>query len=98
MPNMQIDDKLISYLEDLSCLRLSLDEKSRLTAELQGIIDCMARLAEVNTDGVAECSHPLDNINVFRDDEALPSFNRELILKNAAARNDEMFIAPKTVD
>ena len=95
---MLIDDKLIAYLEDLSCLRLSADEKSCLTGELQEIIDCMAKLADVNTEAVPECSNPLDKVNVFRDDEALPSFGRELILKNAPNRNEEMFIAPKTVD
>jgi len=95
---MQIDDELISYLEDLSCLTLTVDEKSRLTGDLQEILDYMARLGKVNTDGVPERSHPFDNVNVFRDDKAHPSYDRELILKNAPERNDEMFIAPRTVE
>ena len=95
---MQIDDKLIAYLEDLSCLALSADEKSRLAGDLLEILDYMARLGELSTDGVTERSHPFDNTNVFRDDMALPSSDRELILKNAPARNDEFFIAPKTVE
>jgi len=95
---MQIDGSLISYLEDLSCLTLSDSEKSRLTGDLQKILDYMARLSELNTDGVPERSHPFDNVNVFRDDEVRPSLDRELILKNAPVRNDEMFVAPKTVE
>jgi len=95
---MQIDDKLISYLEDLSCLTLSSDEKKRLTGDLQEILDYMARLGELNTDGVNERSHPFDNVNDFRDDEAYPSFDRALILQNAPNRNDEMIIAPRTVE
>jgi aspartyl/glutamyl-tRNA(Asn/Gln) amidotransferase C subunit len=94
---MQIDDKLLAYLVDLSCLTLSDNEKAKLTHDLQEILDYMARLGELNTDGVVERSHPFDNINVFRDDEARPSFDRELILRNAPARNDKMIIAPKTV-
>jgi aspartyl-tRNA(Asn)/glutamyl-tRNA(Gln) amidotransferase subunit C len=58
----------------------------------------MAKLKDINTDGVAECVSPLDNFNIFRDDESRPSFDRELILQNAPRRNDEFFIAPKTVD
>jgi aspartyl/glutamyl-tRNA(Asn/Gln) amidotransferase C subunit len=96
--NMQIDNKLITYLEDLSCLTLSEGEKSRLTGDLQEILGYMAKLGELNTEGVSERSHPFDNVNVFRDDEAFPSQDRALILKNAAAKNDEMFIAPKTVE
>jgi len=95
---MQIDDKLLSYLEDLSCLTFSADEKTKLAKDLQEILDYMARLGELDTNGVVERSHPFDNVNDFRDDTVFPSFNRELILKNAPVRNDEAIIAPKTVE
>lgn len=95
---MQIDDKLIAYLEDLSCLTLLADEKTRLAGDLQEILDYMARLGELNTDGVPERSHPFDNVNAFRDDKVSASFDRELILKNAPEQNGECFIAPKTVE
>ena len=95
---MQIDDNLISYLEDLSCLTLSDEEKQRLTGDLGDIISGMAKLSELDTSGVSERSHPFDNVNAFREDETAPSVERELIMKNAPNRNDEMFIAPKTVE
>jgi len=95
---VEIDAKLIAYLEDLSCLTLSDDEKTRLTGDLQKILDYMARLGELATNGVAERSHPFDNVNAFRGDETRPSFARELILRNAPAKNDACIIAPKTVE
>jgi len=95
---MQIDDKLIAYLEDLSCLTLSDGEKTRLSGDLQKILGYMARLGELDTAGVDERSHPFDKVNAFRDDEVHPSFARELILQNAPIKNDEMIIAPKTVE
>jgi aspartyl-tRNA(Asn)/glutamyl-tRNA(Gln) amidotransferase subunit C len=108
---MQIDDQLLTYLEDLSCLTLSDDEKTSFKKDLQEILDSMARLGELNTDGVSERSHPfepqpsaqregspLDDVNIFRDDTARPSFDRELIVRNAPVKNDEFFIAPKTVE
>jgi len=95
---VEIDEKLIAYLEDLSCLTLSADEKARLTGDLQKILDYMARLGELDTNGVSERSHPFDDVNAFRDDEARPSFERELILRNAPARNDAFTVAPKTVE
>jgi len=95
---MQIDDKLLAYLEDLSCLTLSDNEKIRLTGDLQEILDYMARLGEIDTNGVVERSHPFDNVNVFRDDEIGPSFDRALILQNAPVKNNEAIIAPKTVE
>jgi len=95
---MQIDEKLINYLEDLSCLTLTAQEKLRLSGDLEKILGYMDRLGELDTNGVSERSHPFDNVNVFRDDEAKASFDRELILQNAPQRNYEMFIAPKTVE
>jgi len=99
---MQIDENLITYLEDLSCLTLSDSEKSRLTGDLQKILDYMARLGELDFTGVID--HPsdyraaCDNVNTFRDDVVHPSFDRDLILMNAPVKNDEMIIAPKTVE
>ena len=95
---MQVDDSLIAYLEDLSCLAFSDDEKKRIAGDLEKILNAMDRLNELNTDGVSERSHPFDNVNAFREDEVRASYDRELILKNAPERNDEMIIAPKTVE
>ena len=95
---MQIDDKLISYLEELSYLTLNADEKSQFTTNLQQILDYMAKLSTLDTEGVAERSHPFDNYNDFREDKPGKPFDRDLILQNAPVHNNEMFIAPKTVE
>jgi len=95
---MHIDDKLLSYLEDLSFLTLSDSEKNRLAGDLREILDRMGRLHEINTDGASERSHPFDKTNAFRDDQAFPSFDRELLLKNAPVTSGTMFIAPKAIE
>jgi len=95
---MQIDEKLIEYLEDLSCLTLSEGEKTRLTKDLGDILTGMNRLGELDTSGVFERSHPFDDVNAFREDEAVPSFDRELILRNAYASDGVSILAPKTVE
>ena len=95
---MQIDKNLITYLEDLSCLTLTNDEKIKLKDDLSKILNGMARLSELDTKGVTERSHPFDNVNAFRDDKIQTSFDRELILCNAPNKTDEMFVAPKIVE
>jgi aspartyl-tRNA(Asn)/glutamyl-tRNA(Gln) amidotransferase subunit C len=95
---MQIDEKLVTYLEDLSCLALSDEEKRRLQGDLRDILSGMARLGDLNTENVIERSHPFDNMNALREDEVHPSYDRELILKNAPHKNDGMFVTPKTVE
>jgi len=95
---MKIDKSLISYLEDLSCLSLSNEEKKHITKDLRSILEGMAQLERLNTKNVPERSHPFDNVNSFRDDIVHPSFDRELILKNAPKKNNEMFVAPRTIE
>ncbi|MCL2254665.1 MAG: Asp-tRNA(Asn)/Glu-tRNA(Gln) amidotransferase subunit GatC [Lachnospiraceae bacterium] len=94
---MTIDNKLISYLEDLSYLSLADDEKVRLTGDLEEILNYMARLKELDTENVSERSHPFDNVNAFRDDEVMASFDRQLILRNAPVEEAGMFSSPQTV-
>ena len=95
---MEIDGKLIAYLEDLSCLTLTDSEKKRLAEDLKQILGDMECLGDLNTADVPERSHPFDNTNAFRDDVIRASFDRELILKNAPDRNEGMFSAPKTIE
>ena len=95
---MVIDNKLIEYLEDLSSLMISDEEKPRLGADLEAILNSMSQLSELDTVGIPERSHPFDDVNAFRADEAGKSFDRELILRNAPDKNDEMIIAPKTIE
>ncbi|MCL2441539.1 MAG: Asp-tRNA(Asn)/Glu-tRNA(Gln) amidotransferase subunit GatC [Treponema sp.] len=95
---MKIDDKQISYLEDLAHLSLSGGERTRFIDDLQNILDGVSQIIGLNTDGVKECTCPIDSVNVFRNDEKKPSLDRELILKNAPARNEEYFITPKTIE
>jgi len=99
---MQIDNSLISYLEDLSCLFFSDEEKNRLIDDLQKTLTSLTGLSELDTAGVPESASPWDtfndNVNIFRADEVRPSLDRALLLQNAPVKNEEFFIAPKTVD
>jgi len=95
---MQVDDKLIRYLEELSYIALSDEERGDMISSVQRVLDKMSGLKELNTEGVLELTHPIDNVNVFRDDVVEASLDRSLLLKNARQKNEEMFIVPKTVE
>ena len=93
----EINDELITYLEDLSYLKLSDDEKKRMKTDLKEILKKMSVLGEIDLTNVPTRSHPYDNKNAFREDIPEKSFDRELILKNAPKKDDETFIVPITV-
>lgn len=93
-----IDDKLIAYLEELSRLRLTDEDKEKAKTDLTRILDYVDKLNELDTEGVDPMSHPFDFTNNFRKDEVGASFDRELILKNAPKKKDGCFQVPKTVE
>jgi len=95
---MKIDDKLIGYLENLSRLTLTGEEKEQAKTDLTGIIEYMAKLGELDTEGLPALSHPFAVVNRFREDEVTQSYERGQILANAPVKSEEYFSAPKTVE
>ncbi|MCL1832672.1 MAG: Asp-tRNA(Asn)/Glu-tRNA(Gln) amidotransferase subunit GatC [Oscillospiraceae bacterium] len=92
---MKID---VAYLEELSYLTFADEEKVTVAGDLEKMLAQVHIITEVDTNGVDECVHPSDCVNVFREDVVVPSCDRALLLQNAANHDDEMFIAPKTVE
>lgn len=64
---MHID---IAKLEQLAKIRLTPEEHAMLSAQLPSILDYVAKLQEVNTDGVSPVAYISELINVWRDDVA----------------------------
>ncbi|MCL2092688.1 MAG: Asp-tRNA(Asn)/Glu-tRNA(Gln) amidotransferase subunit GatC [Treponema sp.] len=95
---MNLDDQLLRRLEDLSCLNLEAEERKRIHQELPEAITMLSIIEGAPTEGLDECHNPLDRVNMFRQDEAFPSYDRALILSNAPHKNNEAIIAPKTVE
>ena len=95
---MRIDDELITYLESLSKLELTSQERERAKAELSAFIGYMAKLSEVDTEGVRACSNPVGIVNRFREDVAEPSLPRELVLRGAPEKDEQYYQVPQTVE
>ena len=95
---MVIDEKLIKYLEDLSFITLSDEERERVRTDLESIIAGMDLLSKLDTGSVSELAPSLNFKTELRKDEIRPSFPRDEILKNAPEANGETFIVPKAVE
>jgi len=95
---MQINDELITYLEDLSRLRLSKDEEEKAKVDLGKILNYIDKLNELDTINVEAISHPFAFTNNFREDTLTASFERDIILENAPVKKDGCFKVPKTVE
>jgi len=59
----------IEHMATLARLRLSADEKERLSDQLGTVLEYIEKLKELNTDDVEPTAHVLGLSNVFREDE-----------------------------
>lgn len=78
----------------LGRLRLGADELDQITAQLAQIVSYVDQLSEVDTSSVLPMAHAIEMANVFADDCARPSWDREAILANASKRDDECYRVP----
>ena len=57
----------------------------------------MEKLNELDTEKVQPLSHPIEQINVFREDILKPSISQEKALKNAPDKDEQYFKVPKVI-
>ncbi len=93
---MQVDQGLISYLEKLSALALTDEEKRMLSGELDEILGYMALLSGLDTEEATESGLAIGGV-YGRDDAVTPSLERDKLLQNAPKSAHGMFAAPRTV-
>ena len=87
--------KDVEHIAALAKLKFTDEEKKKLQAELNKILEYMDKINELDLEGV----EPLENINntenVFREDAAEKCLTKEEALKNAPAKTDDFFKVPK---
>ena len=95
---MKINDELITYLENLSRLELTPGEREQAKDELGVFIGYLSKLSEADTGGQPALSHSFGAVNRFREDEVEPSLPRELVLREAAEKDELCYQVPQTVE
>lgn len=80
--------------------RLSLDagEADRAALELESLLDYVAVLESVDTEGVPPTSHVLALRTPLRDDAATEALDPELALSNAPERDGTAFVVPTVIE
>ena len=78
----------------LARLRFNDEELETLTTQLGQVVEYVRQLEELDTESVQPMAHVEDTHNVFADDVAQPSLDREDALANAPKRDDECYRVP----
>ena len=78
---MSISKEQVKHIAKLARLKLNDEELESYTKELSSILDYIEKLNELDTANVEPLTHPIENNNVFREDELEDSVSREDALK-----------------
>jgi len=95
---MSVTRKDVEYIAELARLKFKEEELENFTHQLNEILSYVDKLNELNTDNIEPLSHPVENINVFRNDELKKSISTEDALKNTSDKTDEFFKVPKVIN
>ena len=93
MSSLSRDD--VAKLAGLARIEMSEEELVSLSSQFGMFLDAVARVQEVNLEGVIATSHPQPIQNVFREDQVLPSLTPEQALSGAPAQEEQRFRVPQ---
>lgn len=93
-----MSDFNLAYVAKLARIELTPEEETRLAAQMANILGYVAKLNEVNVEGVEPTAHPFPLVNVTRPDEPVPSLSHEAALSNAPAQAGGLFLVPKILE
>ena len=89
-----IDRAEVLHVARLARLALSEEELERMSRELSAVLDHIAKISELDLEGVLPTSHVVEVENALREDEPGPSLPREQALAAAPAVEADGFLVP----
>lgn len=87
----EIDQKVVRYVADLARIALTDEEVERFTGQLSVVLDAVGKLRQVDTGSIPPTASVLPLENVMREDDVRPSLPLEDAMRNAPARDGDLF-------
>ena len=88
----------LAHVASLARLALKEDEIASMTGDLEQMLDYVATLGQLDTEGVAPTAHGFDLATPLRPDEPVAPFDPELAVSNAPEREGTAFLVPKVLE
>jgi len=95
---LRLSQQEVEHIALLSRLKLTDEERERMTTQLNDIMRFFEQLGELDTSDVEPTSHVIPMSNVLRADEARPSLPVEDVLESAPERVGDTFRVPRVVE
>jgi aspartyl-tRNA(Asn)/glutamyl-tRNA(Gln) amidotransferase subunit C len=94
----RITRQQVDRIAELAQLSLSGSEAEAMERDLERILDYVAALTRVDTEGVVPTAHAIAMPTPMREDEPSPPMAPELVVANAPASAGTAFLVPKVID
>ncbi|MDC0302659.1 Asp-tRNA(Asn)/Glu-tRNA(Gln) amidotransferase subunit GatC [bacterium] len=88
----------VRYVANLARIKLSEEEVTRYSSQLEDIMGYIEKLGEVDVEGIEPSAHPIEMSNRVRKDEPVPSLPAEGFLQNTPDQANGQLRVPKVVD
>jgi aspartyl-tRNA(Asn)/glutamyl-tRNA(Gln) amidotransferase subunit C len=95
---MKVDQEALQKIAHLARLEVRPEEETELLNSLNGVLNWMEQLNEVDTTGVEPLTHISTETNVLREDVAGNHLAREQAFANAPQHDDQFFEVPKVLE
>ena len=98
---MKLTEKEVRYVADLANLSFSDEEVRKFARELDGILEHMDKLNELDTSNVepmAQVLYAADETATLRPDVERPPLGAELALANAPLKGSGYFKVPRVIE
>jgi len=94
---MSVTKNDVEHIAKLAKLEIAEDEINEFTSQLNQVLEYVDKLNELDTENVKPLSHPVEGVNVFREDKLRESSTTEDALRNSASKTDKYFKVPKVI-
>jgi aspartyl-tRNA(Asn)/glutamyl-tRNA(Gln) amidotransferase subunit C len=95
---MSVDRATVRHIARLARIAISGEEEVRLVHELNGILDFVTQLDEIDTSAVEPMTRVAAMTMKKRKDEVTDGFCADQILKGAPKVDDHYFVVPKIIE
>ena len=87
--------KDVEHVAKLARLELTEEEKETYTKQLGDVLKYVEQMNEVDTSNVEPMAHPIEFVNVMREDKVYYEQTKEALMQNAPEEENGFFKVPK---
>jgi aspartyl-tRNA(Asn)/glutamyl-tRNA(Gln) amidotransferase subunit C len=95
---MKFDNDEIKKIAHLARININKNEADKVGEKLEGILELIDQMTQVNTDGIEPMAHALDITQPLREDKVTEVDIRKKSLKLSNETDQSMFIVPRVIE